>query len=132
MVGEERFELSCDQLLFLQGISLRRYTPVGHLYFIQLQGSFGCPEIGKSRRQLGIDICPEGTAINRVVLPIQLTFPYKLLSSFLIIVGILFGANRIVCRMLDLNQRPPVDQTDALTSAPNRLSTFYCTLFVKQ
>ena len=28
MVGEERLELSCDQLLFLQGISLRRYTPV--------------------------------------------------------------------------------------------------------
>jgi hypothetical protein len=28
LVGEERLELSCDQLLFLQGISLRRYTPV--------------------------------------------------------------------------------------------------------
>jgi hypothetical protein len=29
LVGGERLELSCDQLLFLQGISLRRYTPVG-------------------------------------------------------------------------------------------------------
>ena len=28
LVGGERLELSCDQLLFLQGISLRRYTPV--------------------------------------------------------------------------------------------------------
>ena len=27
LVGGERLELSCDQLLFLQGISLRRYTP---------------------------------------------------------------------------------------------------------
>jgi len=63
-------------------------------------------------------------AVNQDVFLYVPTFPYNLPRSFLIVLGILFGAIRIVYRLLGLNQRPPVNPTGALSSAPKRFSKF--------